>query len=133
MAAFGAQRFAAGVAYLATVDAHGAPRLHPVTPIVGDELYLFMEPSSPKGKDLQRGSRYSLHCAVANMAGGEGEFYVRGQAARVQDYQRRAQAAAAAAYAPAERYILFALSIESVFLNVYVNGEPQVQRWRAAA
>jgi hypothetical protein len=34
LAAFGAQRLAAVPAYLATVDDAGAPRVHPVTPII---------------------------------------------------------------------------------------------------
>src|SRR5687768_3970797 len=68
LAAFGAQRFAStGVAYLATVRADGAPRVYPVTPILGDgRLFLFMEPSSPKGHDLQRDGRYAMHCSVEN-------------------------------------------------------------------
>jgi hypothetical protein len=55
LAAFGALRLAATPAYLATVDDSGAPRVHPVTPIVGDgRLLLFMEPTSPKGDDIVR-------------------------------------------------------------------------------
>lgn len=81
LAAFGAERFSSGVAYLATVTAQGAPRLHPVTPIIADELYLFMEPTSPKGKDLQRGSGYSLHCSVADSSGGSGESMCAGMPA----------------------------------------------------
>jgi len=65
LAEFGEQRFAGGVAYLATVKSDGAPRVHPVTPIVApDRLFLFMEPTSPKGHDLRRDGRYALHCAV---------------------------------------------------------------------
>jgi hypothetical protein len=36
LAEFGALRLTATPAYLATVDDSGAPRVHPVTPIVGD-------------------------------------------------------------------------------------------------
>ena len=113
MAAFGRARFGAHVAYLGTIRADGGPRVHPVTPIVGDELYLFMEPTSPKGRDLERDGRYTLHCAVANMAGGEGEFYVRGVARRATTPEERSAAIAAAPYSPAERYILFVLSSSS--------------------
>ncbi len=36
LAAFGAERFTStGVAYLATVRGDGAPRVYPVTPIIG--------------------------------------------------------------------------------------------------
>jgi hypothetical protein len=55
LADFGALRLAAVPAYLATVDDSGAPRVHPVTPIVGDgRLFSFMEPTSPKGDDIVR-------------------------------------------------------------------------------
>src|SRR5690349_15758361 len=92
LADFGKARFASGVAYLGTLRADGGPRVHPVTPIIGEQLYLFMEPGSPKGKDLQRDPRYALHCAVADMEGGEGEFYVRGRARLSADPQERARA-----------------------------------------
>ncbi|MGH2405330.1 MAG: pyridoxamine 5'-phosphate oxidase family protein, partial [bacterium] len=50
------------MAYLATLRGDGAPRVHPVTPIVGEgRLFLFMEPTSPKGHDLRRDGRYALH------------------------------------------------------------------------
>lgn len=133
LAAFGAERLGSAVAYIATVTADGMPRVHPVTPILGDELYLFMEPNSPKGKDLQRGSAYSLHCGVADSSGGQGEFYVRGHGRLVTDPAERALAVAAASYAPAERYILFTLSVEFAFMNVYTENEPIRRRWQAGA
>jgi hypothetical protein len=86
LAAFGEARFRSGVAYLGTLRADGGPRVHPVTPILGEQLFLFMEPTSPKGKDLQRDDRYALHCSVADSNGGEGEFYVRGRAILTTDH-----------------------------------------------
>lgn len=130
LARFGAERLGSAVAYIATVAADGTPRVHPVTPIIADELYVFMEPTSPKGQDLQRGSAYTLHCGVANSSGGQGEFYVRGHGRLVTDPAERARAVAAASYSPAERYILFALSVEFAFMNVYTENEPIRQRWR---
>ena len=57
LADFGEKRFASGVANIVTVMKDGAPRVHPVTPIIGDDrLFLFMEPASPKGHDLKGGS-----------------------------------------------------------------------------
>jgi hypothetical protein len=133
LAAYGAKRLGGDrVAYLGTVRPDGGPRVHPVTPILGEQLFLFMEPTSPKGKDLQRDPRYTLHCAVEDSSGGKGEFYVRGYAKLVQDLGLRAQAVAAATYEPAERYILFVLSLEFAFMNTYVNGEPNSRRWRAS-
>lgn len=133
LAAFGAKRLGGNrVGYLGTIRLDGGPRVHPVTPILGEQLFLFMEPTSPKGKDLQRDPRYTLHCGVEDSSGGKGEFYVRGHAKLVQDSGLRAQAVEAATYDPAERYILFVLSVEFAFMNTYVNGEPNPQRWRAS-
>ena len=130
-AKFGQSRFTSGVAYLGTIRPDGGPRVHPVTPIMGEELFLFMEPTSPKGKDLQRDPRYSLHCSVEDSGGGGGEFYVRGRAMLVDDPLLREQAVQAASYAPQERYILFVLAVEFAFMNVYIEGEAHPQRWWA--
>jgi hypothetical protein len=133
LAAFGAARFGSGVAYLGTLRADGGPRVHPVTPILGEKLFLFMEPDSPKGKDLLRDPRYTLHCSVADSNGGEGEFYVRGCAFLVTDPQLRAQAEQATPYTPKERYILFRLAIDFAFMNTYGGEQPGSRRWRAPA
>lgn len=37
LADFGKGRFAAGVAYLGTLRPDGGPRVHPVTPIIGEQ------------------------------------------------------------------------------------------------
>jgi hypothetical protein len=132
LAAFGGQRLGGGkVAYLATARSDGGPRVHPVTPVIGDELYLFMEPTSPKGKDLQADPRYQLHCTVEDSSGGSGEFYVRGHATFVADPAVRAAAIAASSYAPADRYILFVLSVDFAFMNVYAGGKANPQRWQS--
>lgn len=106
--------------------------MHPVTPILGEQLFLFMEPTSPKGKDLQRDARYTLHCAVEDSNGGGGEFYVRGNATLVTDPLLRAQAVQAASYVPQDRYILFVLGVEFAFMNTYEDGGASPRRWQAA-
>ena len=130
-AAFGLARFQSEVAYLGTLRADGSPRVHPVTPIIGEQLFLFMEPTSPKGKDLERDGRYTLHCSVANSSGGDGEFYVRGCATLTSDRLLREQAVRAAPYVPDEHYILFMLTIEFAFMNNYVNGKANPKKWQA--
>jgi hypothetical protein len=50
LAAFGQARFQQGVAYLGTVRADGGPRVHPVTPIIGQQLFLFIERPRPRGR-----------------------------------------------------------------------------------
>jgi hypothetical protein len=131
LAGFGKARFQRGVAYLGTVRADGSPRVHPVTPIIGEQLFLFMEPTSPKGKDLQRDPRYTLHCSVEDSSGGGGEFYVRGRATLIDDPRIREQAVQASSYNPQDRYILFTLTIAFAFMNTYTDGQPNPRRWQA--
>ena len=135
LAAFGAERFRrSGVAYLATVRTDGSPRVHPVTPIVGQgHLFLFMEPTSPKGHDLRRDGRYALHCSVSDSSGDSGEFYVSGRATFQDDPAVRRLAAGLASYTPADRYVLFELDVESAASTVYTDGQPVRQSWKAAA
>jgi hypothetical protein len=129
LAAFGQARFQSEVAYLGTVRADGSPRVHPVTPILGEQLFLFMEPTSPKGKDLQRDPRYALHCSVEDSSGGGGEFYIRGRAALIDEPHVREQAVRASSYTPQDRYILFVLTVEFAFMNTYVGDQPTPRRW----
>ena len=131
MAEFGLERFSSQVAYLATIRKDGSPRVHPVTPIVGaGRLFVFMEPTSPKGHDLRRDGRYAMHASVEDQSGGAGEFFVSGQAKFIDDPGLRAIAVEQASYSPAERYILFELSVESAFSTIYdENSEPVRQRW----
>lgn len=131
LAAKGKERLHGRVCYLATVRADGSPRVHPVTPIVAVEaLYVFMEPSSPKGHDLRRDARYALHVGVEDNNGGAGEFVVRGTARSVAGTAERASAAAASTYAPAERYVLFAFEIEEAVWTRYAPGAVR-ETWRA--
>jgi hypothetical protein len=130
-AEFGKARFQSRVAYLGTLRADGSPRVHPVTPIIGEQLFLFMEPTSPKGKDLQRDARYTLHCAVEDSSGGGGEFYVRGRAILTADPLVREQAVRASSYVPQDRYILFTLAVEFAFMNTYADGKPTPRRWQS--
>src|SRR5205814_4532323 len=72
-----------GIAYLATVDSHCWPRLHPVSPAaVAGQLYIGIIPSSPKRRDLDRTGRFMLHC----LPGPENvEVRFRGLARRLSD------------------------------------------------
>ncbi len=131
LADFGAKRLNGKVAYLGTVRANGRPRVHPVTPIISAErLFLFMEPTSPKGKDLQRSGHYTLHAAVEDNSGGAGEFYLRGIATLVED-RALWDEATLAGYPPKEHYILFTLSVEYAFMNIYSESGPKIKRWQS--
>src|SRR4051794_16066121 len=85
LAAFGAARLTQGApAFLATIRSDGKPRVHPVTPVIGGgRLCVFMEPTSPKGRDLRERRWFALHNGVADTAGTGGEFFISGQATLV--------------------------------------------------
>lgn len=131
-AAYAQARLAGRVAYLATVRPDGGPRVHPITPIIGaGSLFVFMEPTSPKGRDLQRDGRYALHCGVEDTSGGAGEVIVQGRAALVDSPELRAKAIASSSYQPSDRYILFELLVEQVGVTTYEPGGTRRERWRA--
>lgn len=127
---FSGKRLRAGVAYLGTIRKDGSPRVHPVTPVIGSgHLFLFMEPTSPKGYDLKRDGRYSLHSTVTDSTGKSGEIQVNGKATLVKDLQMRHLAAKHATYDVEERYILFELQIDRVHSTVYEGGGPIRRKW----
>ena len=133
LAAYGADRLNRAPAYLATVRANGAPRVHPITPIVAsDGLYVFMEPSSPKAADLRERGWYTLHSGVPDMHGSGGELLISGVGVAVLDPEVRVDAAKAASYEPADRYILFELLLDDVRVTGYGDDPlPARKRWSA--
>ena len=133
LATFVGGRLRAAPCYLATVQASGAPRVHPVTPIVTvDGLYVFMEPTSPKGADLRERRVFALHSGVPDNAGTGGEASVSGTGHPVDDAVVRATVVAAASYGPADRYVLFELRPTEVRCNGYGDVTlPERRRWRA--
>ena len=131
LANFGLRRFSNGIAYLGTVTKKGAPRVHPVTPIIGwGRLFLFMEPTSPKGYDLRRGSRYALHSTVEDVEGGGGEFLLTGTGRFIEDAEIRAIAVESSPYSPQDRYILFELSIDSALGFIYLEDKKIRLHWK---
>jgi hypothetical protein len=80
-----------GLGYLATVRPDGAPRLHPMCPLLtNDGLYAFIVPS-PKQKDLHRDGRYALHSI--QLETNEDAFYLTGRARHLEDPGLRQQLA----------------------------------------
>jgi hypothetical protein len=120
LAMFGAERLTAAPAYLATVRQDGLPRVHPVTPIIGPlGLFLFMEPTSPKARDLRERGWFALHNGVPDNAGSGGEFNVSGRAHAVEDPDMWSHVADAASYTPLDRYILFELQVSEARCHGY--------------
>src|SRR5256885_5702914 len=79
-----------GLASLATVRKDGAPRLHPVCPVISDDrLFVLIPPASPKRGDLERDGRYALQTFPQPKPGSD-EFYMAGRATRVDDASTRA-------------------------------------------
>lgn len=131
LAEFGAGRLTAAPAYLATVRRTGEPRVHPVTPIftaVG--LFLFMEPTSPKGRDLREQGWFALHNGVPDNAGSGGEFSVSGRGIAVDDPEMWSRVADAARYTPADRYVLFEMQLSEARRHGYGDVPlPSTRKW----
>jgi hypothetical protein len=133
LAAFVVERLRAAPSYVATVRPSGAPRVHPVTPIVTDDgLYLFMEPTSPKAAGLRERGWFALHNGVPDNAGTGGEASVRGTGHPVDDAAVRAKVVAAARYEPADRYVLFELRPAVVRCYGYGDVTVPERRWWVA-
>lgn len=131
LAAFGQERLSLAPAYLATVRGNGAPRVHPVSPIVGaGRLFVFMEPTSPKGDDLRVRRWYALHNGVPDTVGTGGEFTVYGNGRPVDDPDLRRAACEAATYQPEDRYVLFELGVDEARAHTYGDVPlPDPRRW----
>jgi hypothetical protein len=132
LAAFGAGRLTIAPAYLATLQGAGTPRVHPVAPIISaGRLFVFMEPTSPKGHDLRERGWYALHNGVPDTFGSGGEFFVSGQAVLLDDPGLRVVASAAATYQPEDRYFLFELGVNEARSHGYGDVPlPDPRRWR---
>jgi hypothetical protein len=133
LASFGAGRLTVRPAYLATVRLSGAPRVHPVTPIfAASGLFLFMEPTSPKGRDLRKRGWFAMHSGVPDNAGTGGEFSVSGRGLAVDDPEQWSLVSAAAGYTPEDRYILFELRLSEARCHGYGDiGLPEKRVWVA--
>lgn len=133
LAAFGRRYLHDRVAYLATIRPDGSPRLHPVRPVLGARrLFLLVNPTSPKGRDLRRDGRYVLHCDAT----GDGrrdlhEFYVRGRAGLAADPALRQRVQERSSFAR-EEDLLFECEVTGAFSTVYgPGGTPERRTWGA--
>ena len=132
LAQFGKEHFSSKVAFLGTVRKSGFRRVHPVCPIVSDyNFFVFMEPTSPKGKDLIANDKFSLHSLVTDSNGSTGEFWLSGHAFLVSNEILRTEAIQSSSYKPKDRYILFQLYVTEAGSNYYSStGTPNYNRWK---
>jgi hypothetical protein len=107
------------IAYIATVRRDGAPRVHPVCPIItAGRMFIAVSDTSPKRWDLARDGRYALHALpglwreVDGDTRGDDEFYITGRARRITDDDTRQLISAAAGHTIHPTDWLFELEIE---------------------
>jgi hypothetical protein len=131
-------QFGVGLAFLATVRRDGAPRLHPVCPVLsGDRLFALITPASPKRRDLLRDGRYALQSFPQPKAGSD-EFYVTGRAMLVVDEAARADILRDAKHMADASEVAFELLIDRVMHTTWEHVlTPQMRSqhraWRAPA
>jgi hypothetical protein len=131
-------QFKVGLAFLATVRKDGAPRLHPVCPVLSSGcLFVLIIPTSPKWHDLLRDGRYALQTFPQPKPGSD-EFYIAGKAAGVDDPAVRATIFRDAKHMADASEIAFELWIDHVMYTRWENVlTPQMcsvhHKWRAAA
>ena len=131
LAQFGRRKLTHAPAYLATVRRSGMPRVHPVTPILSPRgLFLYLEPTSPKRRDLLERGWFALHNGVPDNAGSGGEFWISGRGFAVHDPDMWRHVAEAASYTPADRYVLFEFHLSEARCHGYGDVPlPSPQRW----
>jgi len=129
-------QFSVGLAFLATVRKDGAPRLHPVCPVLSDDrLFVLITPTSPKRHDLLRDGRYALQTFPQPKPGSD-EFYVAGKALPVDDEATRAAVLGDAKHMADAAETVFELTIDRVMHTRWEHVlTPQMrsvhQKWRA--
>jgi pyridoxamine 5'-phosphate oxidase-like protein len=129
-------QFGVGLAFLATVRRDGAPRLHPVCPVLSnDRLFVLITSFSPKRHDLQRDGRYALQTFPQPKPGSD-EFYVTGRAVAIGDPATRSAVLRDARHMADQSEILFELTIGRVMHTRWENVlkpdmRPVHQTWRA--
>jgi hypothetical protein len=129
-------QFGAGLAFLATVRKDGAPRLHPLCPVLSnDRLFVLITHTSPKRHDLLRDGRYALQTFPQPKPGSD-EFCITGKAFLVDNPEMRAAILRDAGHMASATEIPFELRIDRVMLTRWEDVlTPQMhsvhRRWRA--
>ena len=123
------------IAYLATVRKDGAPRVHPISPIIADgRLFVATPKTSPKRLDLARDGRYVIHALPGK---DDAEFLIRGIAQRLTDDKTRASVSDAAGHTISDHDWIFEYDIQEAMMAYWENaGQPDTRPvrefWRDA-
>lgn len=129
-------QFGVGLAFLSTLRGDGAPRLHPVCPVIsGERLFVLITPTSPKHGDLLRDGRYALQTFPQPKPGSD-EFFLAGRARPVVDAETRAAVLHDARHRADESEALFELWIERCMHTRWEHVltpdmRPVRRKWRA--
>ncbi|MEX0800403.1 MAG: pyridoxamine 5'-phosphate oxidase [Dehalococcoidia bacterium] len=133
----GARRLGIGVALIGTVARDGAPRVHPVTPLIAGgrpdgrasaRLFVFVAVHTAKYPNLRRDSRYALHAVPGK---DDEEFLLIGRAVESNDWASQMLAASAAREIgmTSVDHVLFELLIERAHWAVWEGlGTPDIRR-----
>jgi hypothetical protein len=130
------EQFGPGLAFLASVRKDGAPRLHPVCPVLsGNRLFVLVTDASPKRGDLERDGRYALQSFPQPKPGSD-EFYLAGTAILVDDATDRAAIFRDAKHQAQPSEIAFELRIERAMHTRWESPltpqmRPVQRKWRA--
>ena len=133
-----------GLVLVGTIRGDGWPRISPVEHVITDgHLYLGMMWRSRKALDLLRDMRCTIHNAVSDRHGTEGEFKVYGRAMEVTDTEVRHRYEVALyekiGWSPGRdegqshaQYHLFFVDVESVAYAAIRDGQWLRELWKAA-
>ncbi|MEX0682343.1 MAG: pyridoxamine 5'-phosphate oxidase family protein [Dehalococcoidia bacterium] len=111
------------ITYLATVRKDGAPRLHPICPIIGKgRIFVAVPEWSAKRYDLKNDRRYALHALPGKL---DAEFYMTGRAKIIKDAPTRALVVKSAGHTVHTSDWLFEFGIEQVMTAYWEKqGQP---------
>ena len=123
-------QFKVGLAFLATVRGDGAPRLHPVCPVLSDDrLFVLVTPTSPKRQDLLGDGRFALQTFPQPKPGSD-EYYIAGSAVLVDDPATRDRILRDARHMADASEIAFELWIDRVMHTTWEHVlTPQMRSW----
>jgi hypothetical protein len=131
LAAFAQDRMARRIVYQATLRLDGGPRVHPVSPWVGDGLLcVSFRDTSLKMREVARDPRYALHTAQPwdDHAGAYGEFMMRG---RLEQLPASHDAVVARPGQPPYGLVHYSCSVEEAVATEYSDEElPVYRRWK---